>query len=352
MDVAGACTFVAAYSDYAMEEGCVIGIVAHGSGGFVLQREMENSFGIIQSRELEISSSPIQPENTPMNSMSNSENDLSQPISDSVPPITGDVDAYEMTKDGKRKLAHFEACKRRPYKDIRQSILVREHKKVDGSSSYLSNYHFNPAKSRNDLASMIIIHEYPLSIVDHLGFREYSEGLQLLFKVPNRNTIKSDIIKIYENEKLKTMRLLDKIESKIALTLDMWTASNQKKRYMTITTHYIDDDWDMQSCILRFVYIEYPHTAEIISNKLFECVMAWNIDRKLSTITLDNCNTNDCVVGMLLNKLDIYTLMLEASIGMIGPNQYLHVKDKRLYSFQDSDYEEEDMENASSGVTN
>lgn len=62
------------------------------------------------------------------------------------------------------------------------------------------------------------------------------------------------------------------------------------------------------------MYVEYPHTAEIISNKLFECVMAWNIDRKLSTITLDNCNTNDCVVGMLLNKLDIYTLMLEGQL--------------------------------------
>lgn len=281
---------------------------------------MENSFSIIQSRELEISSSPIQPENTPMNSMSNSENDLSQPTYDSVPSITGDVDAYEMTKDGKRKLAsfvwnhfkrkiingeekvvcnyckkaltsirndgtkhlsrHFEACKRRPYKDIRQSILVREHKKVDGSSSYLSNYHFNPEKSRNDLAPMIIIHEYPLSIVDHLGFREYSEGLQLLFKAPNRNTVKSDIIKIYENEKLKTMRLLDKIESKIALTSDMWTASNQKKGYMTITTHYIDDDWDMQSRILRYdiykIFVNFILHVEsqsvLISNKLY-CII-------------------------------------------------------------------------------
>lgn len=98
---------------------------------------------------------------------------------------------------------------------------MREHKKVDGSSNYLSNYHFDPEKSRNDLASMIIIHKYPLSIVDHLGFRVYSEGLQPLFKVPSRNTVKSDIIKIYENENLKTMRLLDKIESKIALTSDI-----------------------------------------------------------------------------------------------------------------------------------
>ncbi|XP_058745642.1 zinc finger BED domain-containing protein DAYSLEEPER-like [Vicia villosa] len=200
--------------------------------------------------------------------MGNSEKDQSQPASDSVLSITGDVDAYELTKDGKRKLTsfvwnHFKrkiingeekaVCNycNKASTDIRQPILVREQKKVDGSSSYLSNYHFYPEKSRKDLASMIIIHEYPLSIVDHLGFKAYSEGLQPLFKVPSRNTIKSDIIKIYEIEKFKTMGLLDKIESKIALTSDMWTASNQKKGYMTITAHYIDDDWVMQSRILR-----------------------------------------------------------------------------------------------------
>lgn len=62
------------------------------------------------------------------------------------------------------------------------------------------------------------------------------------------------------------------------------------------------------------MYVECPHTIEIISNKLFECVMAWNIDIKLLTITLDNCITNDYVVGMLLNKLDSYTLMLEGQL--------------------------------------
>lgn len=76
---------------------------------------------------------------------------------------------------------HFETCKRRTYNDIRQSILVREQKNVDESSSYLSNYHFDPEKSRKDLASMIIIHEYPLSITDPLGFIAYPEGLQPLF---------------------------------------------------------------------------------------------------------------------------------------------------------------------------
>jgi len=62
------------------------------------------------------------------------------------------------------------------------------------------------------------------------------------------------------------------------------------------------------------VYVECPHTAEVISDKLVECMIDWNIDRKLSTITLDNCNTNDSAIGMLLNKLDCSTLMLDGQL--------------------------------------
>lgn len=108
---------------------------------------------------------------------------------------------------------HFHRCLKRPYKDIRQHILVREQKKADGSpSSFLSNYSFNADASRRNLAEMIIIvHEYPLAMVDHHAFRKFVGGLQPLFKVPSRNTIKSDISKIYDYQKQKTLKLLGKI---------------------------------------------------------------------------------------------------------------------------------------------
>ncbi|KAL6337536.1 hypothetical protein AAG906_037129 [Vitis piasezkii] len=48
------------------------------------------------------------------------------------------------------------------------------------------------------LACAIILHEYPLSIVDHVGFRDFATSLHPLFKMVSRNTIKGDIMKIYE----------------------------------------------------------------------------------------------------------------------------------------------------------
>ncbi|PKA56375.1 Putative AC transposase [Apostasia shenzhenica] len=65
------------------------------------------------------------------------------------------------------------------------------------------------------------MHEYPLSIVDHFGFRKFVNGLQPLFKMVTRNTIKSDIFKIYELEKDKTIFILEYFSYRISLTTDM-----------------------------------------------------------------------------------------------------------------------------------
>ena len=65
----------------------------------------------------------------------------------------------------------------------------------------LSTYSFDQENVRKDLASMIVLHEYHLSMIDHVGFRKYSNTLQPLFKMVSRNTIKNDILKIYDYEK-------------------------------------------------------------------------------------------------------------------------------------------------------
>lgn len=38
--------------------------------------------------------------------------------------------------------------------------------------------------------------------------------------------------------------------------------------------------------------------------------MDWNIDRKISTITVDNCSMNDAMIECLFEKLDASDLML------------------------------------------
>ena len=136
------------------------------------------------------------------------------------------------------------------FKDIRQQVLIKQQNKVDGTVS-LNNYQFDQARVRNKLARMVILHEYPLSMVDHIGFREFVTDLQPMFKLVTRNTLKSDILKIYDNEREKALKMTDKNGSRMAITTDMWTSSNKKRGFMVITAHFIDHTWTLQSRVLR-----------------------------------------------------------------------------------------------------
>nr|KAJ0226088.1 hypothetical protein LSAT_V11C100041270 [Lactuca sativa] len=149
------------------------------------------------------------------------------------------------SKNGtKHLLAHYKRCIHKPFKNIRQSILLQEKKKVDGTTTHVSNYTFNVDASRKDLDEMIIVDGYPLPIVEHHGFRKFVGGLQSLFK--------GDIKSIYDYERDKTMSLLANNKREIAVTTDIWTY-NHKKGFIAITIHFIDQNWNLQSRIMRLI---------------------------------------------------------------------------------------------------
>ena len=57
----------------------------------------------------------------------------------------------------------------------------------------VENYTFDQDIARAELSAMIVLHEYPLSMVDHVGFRRFIGALQPLFKIGTRNTIRYKI---------------------------------------------------------------------------------------------------------------------------------------------------------------
>ena len=56
-------------------------------------------------------------------------------------------------------------------------------KTKNNGENRLENLEFNQEKPRQELAKMIIMHEYSLSMVDHLSFRLCSSGLNLDFEM-------------------------------------------------------------------------------------------------------------------------------------------------------------------------
>lgn len=57
-----------------------------------------------------------------------------------------------------------------------------------------------------------------------------------------------------------------------------------------------------------------PHTAEVICDTLYKCLQSWDIDRRVSTVTLDNCSTNDSMVGLMETRLGASHMLLRGKV--------------------------------------
>ena len=56
----------------------------------------------------------------------------------------------------------------------------------------------------------------------------------------------------YELEKKKAIEYMAGIQSRVAITTDMWTSDNQKRGYMAITAHFIVESWNLRNILMRY----------------------------------------------------------------------------------------------------
>ncbi|KAI8554868.1 hypothetical protein RHMOL_Rhmol05G0130200 [Rhododendron molle] len=80
-------------------------------------------------------------------------------------------------------------------------------------------------------------------------------------------------------------------------------AVNTKNETKALNEHY-----------KRFINVPCPHTAEMLCESLMETLLDWNIDRRLSTLTVDNCSSNDAMISILIGKLEPESLMSQGKL--------------------------------------
>ena len=81
---------------------------------------------------------------------------------------------------------------------------------------------------------------------------------------------------------------------------------------MIVIVHYLDIScmikW-LDLIILGSFMFSLLTQVKNFCNVLVECLMDWNIDTKLSILTLDNCSTNDKMIDKIKDKLHLGSLL-------------------------------------------
>ncbi|XP_015575451.2 zinc finger BED domain-containing protein RICESLEEPER 2-like [Ricinus communis] len=168
------------------------------------------------------------------------------------------------------------------------------------ASSNLGN--LDQRRSQFDLARMIILHGYPVQMVDHVGFRAFVKNLQPLFELATADRVEADCIDIYSQEKQKVYEVFDKLPGKISVSANLWSASDDAE-YLCLIAHYIDEGWQLKKKVLNFVLVDPTHTEDMHSEVIMSCLMDWDIDRKLFSMTFDSHSSNDNIVHRIRDRL-------------------------------------------------
>ncbi|XP_057969039.1 zinc finger BED domain-containing protein DAYSLEEPER-like isoform X2 [Malania oleifera] len=164
---------------------------------------------------------------------------------------------------------------------------------------------FDQDRCNQEIAKMIIQHEYPLHIVEHPGFIEFARTLQPQFNMISYNAIQAECVAIYLREKQNLINLLCGIPGQVSLTLDLWT-SNQSLGYVFLTGHFIDSEWKLIRRILTVAMVPSPDSNVAFNHAVMTCLTEWGLETRLFTLTVDSSFANETVVenlrGLLSNK--------------------------------------------------
>jgi len=109
------------------------------------------------------------------------------------------------------------------------------------------------------LCELIVRHNLPYKFVEYPELRNWISYLCHDAIMITRNTIKANIGRLYDKEKLMLKNMLVSIPSRICLTSNLWTSTNTEG-FIALTAHFVDFSWKINSKLLNFCHMPpFPH---------------------------------------------------------------------------------------------
>ena len=137
----------------------------------------------------------------------------------------------------------------------------------------------------------------PVAVVDGVGFIKLLNVLEPGYVVPSQPHIMSILRQQYLSLLKKVRHSLEMRH--VAITTDIWTSS-ATEAYITVTMHFIDDDWNLVSRVLSTKAMPERHTGLNIADRIRETLEEYKIPTNLvSGIVHDNASSMATAVAEL-----------------------------------------------------
>lgn len=157
---------------------------------------------------------------------------------------------------------------------------------------------------RESITQMTIKNHLPFRSVEWGEFREFTKFVSFNeAQFLSRYDVANDVMKVYLLEKEKLKKQLAAIEGGVCLSFRCWTSSASSCGYITLTAHFMDDQWNLTVKLLNFCHFDPSHDNFELSRKVIGCLQEWGIERNIFSITMDNASANDGNLQNVKNQL-------------------------------------------------
>lgn len=129
----------------------------------------------------------------------------------------------------------------------------------------------------------------PYSVVENQGFRTMLQVLEPRYTLPLRRYFSETAVPaLYSECKDHILESLSNTD-RVAITCDAWTSITTES-YVTITAHYITDEWKLAACVLQTRAMSESHTGANIAELLHNVSDEWKIRNKDLVLVSDNAS--------------------------------------------------------------
>ncbi|KAF0897727.1 hypothetical protein E2562_000440, partial [Oryza meyeriana var. granulata] len=161
---------------------------------------------------------------------------------------------------------------------------------------------FDQETSYQELTRMIVLHGYPLSIVEHEEMKRFARSLNPLFNMASIIDVEEYLTLLYQKEKADLKEKIELSSRRVSLSASIWAPHGAEPtvKYICLTAHFVDAEWKLQRKIIKFgVFwclptdlermILYKEACILESasgpyNAIGEAIRDWNLDNKLFSL--------------------------------------------------------------------
>ena len=127
----------------------------------------------------------------------------------------------------------------------------------------------------------------PYSVTGNEGFKHLLEVLEPRYSIPDRKVFSDRKIPgLYDKVRQGVVESMSRAQ-RVAITVDGWT-SCATDSYITVTGHYVDEEWDLQSHVLQTRVFNQSHTGVNLAALLKDVLCEWSIEDKHPALVTDN----------------------------------------------------------------